>query len=157
MYSRSYVVPCVCFLYIGIFKVKIILNHNSIFQYFHQYFQHTLTSLMQGKMQCGKLRKKDNMEAVSEELRKRSINHNHDTGWKEMIKLLKTHENSSNTNACEKYFFPLTVYAIFIIEWGRLIVGSALAMVIWGRNGGVSSPVTKLLNFDTQLIFAVGG
>ena len=77
---------------------------------------YTLTPLMQGKIQYGKLRKKYNMEAVSEELRKRSINHNHDTGWMEMIKLLKTHENSSNTNACEKYFFPLTTYANFIIE-----------------------------------------
>ena len=39
----------------------------------------------------GKMRKKDNMHAVREELRAQLVDFNSEIGWKEMIKLLKKH------------------------------------------------------------------
>ena len=74
---------------------------------------YTLTPLMQGKIQYGKMRKKENMDAVREELRMRSVDFESDTGWKEMIKLLKANEKNINANAHDKYFSPLTDYAKF--------------------------------------------
>ena len=68
---------------------------------------------MEGKIQYGKMRKKDNMNAVSEELRAQLIDFDSEIGWKEMIDFLKAHENENNINAHDKYFYPLTEYANF--------------------------------------------
>ena len=53
------------------------------------------------------------MDAVREELRTRSVDFESDTGWKEMIKLLKANEKNTNANAHDKYFSPLTAYGNF--------------------------------------------
>ena len=75
---------------------------------------YTLTPLMAGKIQYGKMLKKDNMDAVREELTARSLSYDIRTGWKEMINLLKKHENETNQNARDKYCKPLTNYANFV-------------------------------------------
>ena len=74
---------------------------------------YTLTPLMEGKIQYGKMKKKDNMDAVRDELRVRCISFDSSTGWKEMIKLLKEHERKTNNTVHDKYFRPLTEYDNF--------------------------------------------
>ena len=78
---------------------------------------YTLTPLMQGKIQYGKMKKKDNIDAVREELKVRLVNFDSNAGWKEMIKLLREHENKTNEDAHEKYFRPLTAYTNF--TWNK--------------------------------------
>ena len=69
---------------------------------------------MEGKIQYGKMKKLENMEPVREELRARSVEFEMSSGWKELINLLKEHENKTNQNSHVKYFFPLTAYNNFI-------------------------------------------
>ena len=75
---------------------------------------YTLTPLMEGKIQYGKMKKLANIDPVRNELRARSVEFETSTGWKALIKLLKEHENESNDNSHEKYFFPLTDYNNFV-------------------------------------------
>ena len=71
---------------------------------------YTLTPLMVGKIQYVKMLKRANIDAMREELTARSVTFDIETGWKEMIKLLKNHENQTNPSAHEKYVKPLTDY-----------------------------------------------
>ena len=74
----------------------------------------TLTPLIQGKIQYGKLLKKHNIEQVRCELIKRGEGEKFDerTKWTALIKLLKRHEKDN------KYFMPLTNYDAFM--WNSL-------------------------------------
>ena len=69
-----------------------------------------LTPLMEGKIQYGKMKNLENIDPVRNELRARSVHFKISTGWKELIKLLKEHENESNDNPHDKYFLARTAY-----------------------------------------------
>ena len=49
---------------------------------------YTLTPLLEGKIQYGKMKKKDNMDAVRDELKARMVGFRNEIGWKEIITLL---------------------------------------------------------------------
>jgi len=69
----------------------------------------TLTPLIEGKIQFGKMLKKHNMEAVKGELLARELGDKFDnnTNWTNLLKILKEHEKN------KKYFTPLTNYDAF--------------------------------------------
>ena len=59
------------------------------------------------------MKKKDNMDAVKNELKARLVDYESSTGWRELISLLKGHEKKTNADAHEKYFLPVTEYNNF--------------------------------------------
>ena len=73
----------------------------------------TLTPLMEGKIQYGKMIKVHNIDAIRKELQARSATVDGNTGWLTLIKLLKENESNSNNNAHDKYFCPVTAYDNF--------------------------------------------
>ena len=77
----------------------------------------TLTPLIEGKVQYGKMLKKHNMEAVQNELLARGLSDkfNNKTNWTNLLKLLKENENNN------KNFTPLTKYDSF--KWNCNHVG----------------------------------
>ena len=94
-------------------RVKASYSNNPLPNRYQRRSGYTLTPLMQGKIQYGKMRKNDNIEAVREELKARLVDFDSNTGWKDMIKLLKTHEKRTNAVAHDKYFSPSTPYTNF--------------------------------------------
>ena len=74
----------------------------------------TLTPLMQGKIQYGKLIKKYNIEQIRCELTTRGLNKHFDdeTNWTSLLKLLKTNEKDN------KFFKPRTDYDSF--RWNSI-------------------------------------
>ena len=68
---------------------------------------HTLTPLISGKIQYAKMLKKDNFEAVRNEMRARDLAFDENTTWTKMIKAIKEHEGD------KKYFSPRTNYTDF--------------------------------------------
>ena len=74
----------------------------------------TLTPMMQGKIQYGKMKKGDNMEAIRREVTSRGIAYTRSTEWKQLIELIKSHELTRDKSSTHpKFFRPVTDYSNF--------------------------------------------
>ena len=67
----------------------------------------TLTPLLMGKIQFGKLKKAHNLNAIRKECLARGLQFDNSTNWKSLISMIKNHEKDN------KYFKPLTNYNSF--------------------------------------------
>ena len=74
---------------------------------------YTLTPLMQRKIQYGKMKKKDNMDAVKNEFETRLVGYKRSTGCRKLISLLKKTEKKINADAQEKCSLPVIEYINF--------------------------------------------
>lgn len=98
-------------------KVISTVNDNPAPNVYQRRTGQTLTPLIEGKIQFGKMLKKHNMEAVKGELLARGLGDKFDnnTNWTNLLKILKEHEKN------KKYFTPLTNYDAF--KWNCNQVG----------------------------------
>ena len=71
----------------------------------------TLTPLLEGKIQYGKLLKAHNLDAVCAEVTARGIAFLPTTNWTSLLKIIKEHEGNT------KFFKPLTDYTNF--KWNE--------------------------------------
>ena len=70
---------------------------------------------MECRIQCGLLKKSENIDTVRDELLARGVDTPVTTGWMIMIKMLKDIESTTNQLAHPKYFVPITAYDKFRI------------------------------------------
>lgn len=98
-------------------KVIAHLNDNPAPNVYERRTGQTLTPLLDGRIQIGKLKKVHNMDAIRNELTARGMGErfNAATNWTNLLKLLKEHEKDN------KYFRPLTDYDAF--KWNATHFG----------------------------------
>ena len=98
-------------------KVIAQVNDNPVLNVYERRAGQTLTPLLDGRIQIGKLKKVHNMEAIRNELTARGMGEhfNAETNWTNLLKLLKEHEKD------KKYFRPLTDYDAF--KWNATHFG----------------------------------
>ena len=88
---------------------KVIATFNQVCEHnmFEQRQGQTLTPLLMGKIQFGKLKKAYNLDAIRKECLARGLQFDNSTNWKSLISMIKNHEKDN------KYFKPLTNYNSF--------------------------------------------